>query len=479
MANTGNAFGLASLYDPSIASDQTALDRKAELAKLLRMQSIAPVDTANRQIGGMAYKISPLEGIAKLMQGLVSKNMDQEGDAARQALTQKQATAMASALRGMFGDAPTGSPAAPVQGSPYEDAAPMAAPVQSTGMPQSPQQSGMPQPVGGDSRRSAALSAMLMGNQDLANKLISNELEQTPFMKDAAFKGLDPKQFGAAELAAERAKGLVNVAPGNDLYDPVKGGVAYAAPEKAAPDVKALGEALTGAGIAPDSPEGRKYMAELVRKQTTHQPANTVTVNADKTYTGNVAEGIAKQETGIVESAMAAPDRIAGARRIKDILTKNPITGTSAEGRLAFDKALATAGFKSGDRAATTESLAAELAGSTLDAVKTSGLGAGQGFTDKDREFLERAKSGNIQMQRETIQRLADLNEKAATATVERANKVIAKWKTNPALAGMAAEPITIPKGLVAVAPTAPLAASGLSAAEQSELAELRKRFGK
>lgn len=450
-----SAFGFASLYDPSIATDQTALDRQMEMAKLLRAQSMMGLDP-NRQIGGMGYKISPLEVIGKMMQGYASTQMDAKNDEARQGLATKQSQALAGALRGMFGDAPaTGQTQVP---SPYEDSTPSAVNPASAPVASSPT-------VSNDNpRKRAALSAMLMGNTELANKLIANELEQTPFMKDAAYKGIDPKQFGAAELAAEKAKGVLNVSPGNTLYEPGKGAV-FEAPEKAAPDVKALNEALSGSGIDPKSPEGRKVFAELVRKQVTFPPANTVTVNADKTYTGNVAEGLAKQELGMVESARQAPDRIAGAQRIKEILSKNPITGTGADKRLAFDKALATAGFKSGDRAATTESLASELAGSTLDAVKTSGLGAGQGFTDKDREFLEKAKSGNIEMTSTTLGRLADLNEKSARATIERANSVIKKWQKNPSMQSMGFEEIAVP--------------GSLSAAEQAELEDLRKRLGK
>jgi hypothetical protein len=49
------AFGLpelASLNDPSIAVDQSALQRQMLLAAALRQQSMTPVETAGRQIGG-------------------------------------------------------------------------------------------------------------------------------------------------------------------------------------------------------------------------------------------------------------------------------------------------------------------------------------------------------------------------------------------------------------------------------------------
>ena len=143
----------------------------------------------------------------------------------------------------------------------------------------------------------------------------------------------------------------------------------------------------------------------------------SVGVNTEKTYAGNIAEGLAKNDVAAIEAAQTAPQRIQTAQRVKQILTtQKPITGTAAEIRLGVNKALSTAGIIDGKSATATEDLASDLASSTLDAIKTSGLGGGQGFTDKDRQFLERAKSGNIEMTPQAIYRLADLNEKAATA---------------------------------------------------------------
>jgi hypothetical protein len=164
---------------------------------------------------------------------------------------------------------------------------------------------------------------------------------------------------------------------------------------------------------------------------------NNVSVNTDKSYFGNVAEGLAKNDVALIDAARSAPDRIASAQRVKDILTKNPITGTGAETRLAFNKAFATAGLIDGKTVADTETLASNLASQTLDSIKTSGLGAGQGFTDKDRQFLERAKSGNIEMNSESLRRLADLNEQSARASIKRGNSVIGKLRMSPQAGAM------------------------------------------
>lgn len=158
----------------------------------------------------------------------------------------------------------------------------------------------------------------------------------------------------------------------------------------------------------------------------------SVGVNSDKSYFGNVAEGLAKNDVAAIDAGRSAPDRIASSRRVKEVLAKNPITGTGAEVRLSLNRALSTAGLIDGTNVANTEVLASTLASQTLDAIKTSGLGSGQGFTDKDRAFLERAKSGNIEMTPQALGMLADLNEKAARASITRANSVIGKLRSAP-----------------------------------------------
>lgn len=185
---------------------------------------------------------------------------------------------------------------------------------------------------------------------------------------------------------------------------------------------------------------------DMARKRASGTNVN-VGVNTDKSYFGNVAEGLAKVDVGAIDAGRSAPDRIASARRVKEVLATNPITGTGAEARLSLNRALATAGLIDGTNVANTEVLASTLASQTLDAIKTSGLGSGQGFTDKDRAFLERAKSGNIEMTPQALATLADLNERAAVASIRRANAVIGKLRQSPQAGamGQALDPIPEP----------------------------------
>jgi hypothetical protein len=105
----GTAFGLPEilgLNDPQIAVDQQALQRRMAMAQALREQSMTPVNTSNRMVGNMAYRVSPLEGIAKIVQAMQANRQDTANDADRMEMAQR----MGAALKSMAGD---GAPVQP------------------------------------------------------------------------------------------------------------------------------------------------------------------------------------------------------------------------------------------------------------------------------------------------------------------------------------------------------------------------------
>jgi hypothetical protein len=178
----------------------------------------------------------------------------------------------------------------------------------------------------------------------------------------------------------------------------------------------------------------RAIYDDAIKKETTTAPGVSVTVG-DKTankYADTMAEGVAKQDLDAIAAGENAIAQIESSYRVRDLLKQNPITGTGAQARLGFEKALATAGFTKGDRASVTENLSAELAKTTLAAVRTSGLGSGQGFTDKDRQFLERAAAGQIELTPANLNYLAELNEKAGRANIAISNRVRARARQLP-----------------------------------------------
>jgi hypothetical protein len=81
-----------------------------------------------------------------------------------------------------------------------------------------------------------------------------------------------------------------------------------------------------------------------------------------------------------------------------------------------------------------------------LSAIKNSGLGSGQGFTDKDLKFLQGAKSGNIELTPENLRYLADLNERVARKAIEKANRVAERIAKHPEFSGLGmSEDLQIP----------------------------------
>jgi len=165
-----------------------------------------------------------------------------------------------------------------------------------------------------------------------------------------------------------------------------------------------------------------------------YRPAGTVVnVSTEKGYAGAMAGKLADQDAGLLDAARTAPQRIQSAQNVLRILdTQQPITGTGAEVRLALDKALSTAGLVDGKNVTSTENLVSELASQTLDAIKSSGLGSGQGFTDKDRQFLMDAKAGRIAINSGTLRYLAEKNEAAARASLQAGNAVARRLKGDP-----------------------------------------------
>lgn len=173
---------------------------------------------------------------------------------------------------------------------------------------------------------------------------------------------------------------------------------------------------------------------------------NVVNVNTkgEGEYQKTLGSKLAERDVGIIESGQTATKQYENSQRVKNLLAQNPITGVGAEQITQLNNLLSSSGLINPKRGATTETLASNLADTTLQNIKTSGLGAGQGFTDKDRQFLERAKAGQITMTAESLRYLAELNEKSALSSMENYNKLVNRIpQENRSYYGL--NPISIP----------------------------------
>ena len=157
--------------------------------------------------------------------------------------------------------------------------------------------------------------------------------------------------------------------------------------------------------------------------------ATNVSVSTEKSYGGALAGKVAEQDAAKFDAANAAPGVIQTIQATRNLLdTGNVITGIGAQQRLDLARVgqlLGVGGKDANERVANTQQLFANRAQATLDSIRSSGLGAGQGFSNKDREFLENARLGNITYDPTALRRQLDIEERVARATVTSWNNRI------------------------------------------------------
>jgi hypothetical protein len=98
------------------------------------------------------------------------------------------------------------------------------------------------------------------------------------------------------------------------------------------------------------------------------------------------------------------------------------IVGPGADARLAIAKGLNIVGADNAETINNTQTLVSQLADTTLSAIATSGLGTGQGFTEKDKQMLQDARAGRIPMTKETLRNITIMNIRAQKYAVEKWN---------------------------------------------------------
>ena len=222
----------------------------------------------------------------------------------------------------------------------------------------------------------------------------------------------------------------------------------------------AFGGAPNTVGAYPDVPLPEPVVAQ--KRDIARAGGTNVNIDTSgKKYGERFGTLAAENDIRLMTTAQSAPELAATADRITDLLaTGKVITGTGANVRLQIAKALNLAGGNDDESIRNTEVLVSQLASTTLESIKSSGLGSGQGFTDKDREFLEKAKAGQITYDSSSLKELARLSrmtaEKSADTWNSRAGKIPREALEGT---GLSADPIIVPKRKAAAAsPSGPKA---------------------
>lgn len=165
-------------------------------------------------------------------------------------------------------------------------------------------------------------------------------------------------------------------------------------------------------------------------------------------YGATFGGGMAKDDLALRAAAGAAGDIITNANNTERLLQSgNVITGVGANAKLnvlAFGQALGATGRTTDELIANTQQLQQQRSTAVLQQIKSSGLGTGQGFTDKDLKFLQDSAAGRITLSKETIQRQIEVERNAARALAEKWNKRLGELP-QAVVKPMGLSPVTLP----------------------------------
>jgi hypothetical protein len=194
----------------------------------------------------------------------------------------------------------------------------------------------------------------------------------------------------------------------------------------------AFSGAPTTVGSFADVPLPANVEAQKVRLARESRPVTNIKLPPQETaFESGLGKG---QSERILTNQVAAQDAAAIIDTVKigrDIMKSGMITGAGADFLVNLNQGLKTVGIDAGlaDAAANSQAFTANMAGNVGKLIKQ--FGAGTGLSDADREFAKEMAGGRIALDAKAINRILDINERAARNTITRHNKDVANIKTN------------------------------------------------
>ena len=365
-------------YASPYEAEESEIVRRQRLAEALQAQAGQPWG-GTEMAGQIAIRRSPLEGLAQLGKSASANAQMQDVQRRRDELSKRMQGDRSADMQAMV-QALQGSPGSP--------------------MP--------PEAMGGG----PAMPARPAGQIDPS---VMGQL-RSPEMQNMAM------QLWAQQL---KPKAPIKVGAGDQLVNPDTYQPVYSAPQK--PDKPAaVPSAIQEYEYAQKQGFKGSFQDFQIAQRAAGAPKISVSATAgtEKKYGEQFAGNIARADSDMRDAALKAPELAERSNRIKETLASGKITtGFGADYRLAFGKAAGLAGASDAETLKNTETLVADLASNTMDAIKASGMGGGTGFSNADRDFLEKAKGGKITLEASTINRLADLSHRAAALSADRWNK--------------------------------------------------------
>ncbi len=134
-----------------------------------------------------------------------------------------------------------------------------------------------------------------------------------------------------------------------------------------------------------------------------------------------IGTGLGRQVVKDLEVAQTAPSIANRANNVLAAIDQNKaFVGPASEFKLQLARALNVTGKGPSEQIAATETLIADLKQTVIEAIKASNLGTGNGFTNKDLDFLVKAKAADIANDPKTLAEFA----RRAYLTAEEAAKL-------------------------------------------------------
>jgi hypothetical protein len=214
----------------------------------------------------------------------------------------------------------------------------------------------------------------------------------------------------------------------------------------------AFGGAGTSVGTFADVPLPLLVEAQQARLKKAGASSTTIKLPPqENAFEGELGKGQAKR---IIDSQVAAQDAASIIDTVKtgrSIMRSGMITGAGADFLVNLNQGLKTAGIDAGfaDASANSQAFAANMAANVGKLIKQ--FGAGTGLSDTDLKFAKDMAGGRVTLDAKAINKILDINERAARNTITRHNKDVEGVKTNIPLkvempsadAAPAAAPIT------------------------------------
>jgi hypothetical protein len=254
--------------------------------------------------------------------------------------------------------------------------------------------------------------------------------KSTPEMKNAAAVAGSKAQPGTPEFTTAYNSELARLTTKEGTRDQIKEvGVALGSN-------KPVYTVQTAAGIQQVTFEQDETGKQVMKPYVGAVDRATVKVSASATTVGenqfakNLGGGQADSLLASQILAQDASNILDTNKTARSLLKAGAITGTGADFFVALNSGLKQAGIDFGyaDAAANSQAYSAALGANVGRIIKQ--FGAGTGLSDADRAYAEQMAAGKISINRAAIDKILDINDKAAKGVINRHNKAASGVKS-------------------------------------------------